>query len=125
MHNRQVSLLHLVTEVTAYNRPLFSDSSIWHFGPSATGISKCKVEHLVEHLLDPFRNILDQTLRILPANTGISDRLPVDALADFLTATFQIGLDHETLDHGANVLGVAAGMQDFLADTGLLLILLR
>ena len=45
-------------------------------------------------------------------------------LADLLAAAFQIAFDHETLEHAFDVLVVAAGVEDILADSGLLIVFL-
>ena len=70
------------------------------------------------------RDVLDQPLGGVPADTGVGDGLAVDVLADLLGAGLQVALDHEALDHVPDVGGVAAGMEDLLADAGLLHVLL-
>lgn len=49
--------------------------------------------------------------------------LPVNALADFLIAVYQIAFDHESFHHIADIRIVAAGVQDFFANTALLQII--
>lgn len=69
------------------------------------------------------RNITNQPLRRFPSETGISNRLAIDAFADLLAAFLDITFYHNTLDHTVNITVQLSAVHDFLDDTNLLFVL--
>lgn len=66
------------------------------------------------------RNLVDQSLGFFPAEAGVCDGFAVAAFADFLTAVFDVALDHQTANKAVKVAVVANTVKDFFADTDLL-----
>ena len=58
---------------------------------------------------DQLRQLHDQPLGVVPADAGVGDGFSVDAIADVLAAGLQVALHHESLDHGFQMGGLAAG----------------
>ena len=69
-------------------------------------------------------DFLNETFRFTPTNTGICDRFTVNPLSNFLTTVFQIGLDHKSLYHRAYLGAMAAGIENILANSRLLIVFL-
>lgn len=54
-------------------------------------------------VLDQFCDLTYQSLGVRPADTGVGDGFSINTFADLLAAFFQVGFDHESLDHGLDV----------------------
>ena len=65
-----------------------------------------------------------QFLGLIPTDAGIGDGLAKALLGDLACAVLQVTFDHEALDHAADVAVVTAGVENLLADAGLLQVLL-
>lgn len=65
-------------------------------------------------LLKHLRYVEDKTFALFPAEAGIRDGLAVNTAVNTLAAVLYIALDHQTLNHSADVAIVTAGMKDFL-----------
>ena len=60
-----------------------------------------------------FGNIVQETLGIRPAETGVRDGFSVDAFADPLAAFLKIAFNHESLDHPVDLPVGVPVVQDF------------
>ena len=77
---------------------------------------------LRSHQRELLCNIVNQTLRLLPAEAGVGYRLAVNGVvADLLAAVLEIALDHKTLYIRLYLRRLAAAMKYLLAYAYLLL----
>ena len=71
-------------------------------------------------LLFVLSDIVDQTLTVFPAQTGIGDGLTVAAGTHLLVAFLDVALDHDALDQLVQIGAEFTAVHDFLGDTDLL-----
>ena len=64
-------------------------------------------------------DIVDQTLTVFPAQTGIGDGLAVTA-GTHLLVTFDVALDHDALDQLMQIGAEFTAVHDFFGDSDLL-----
>lgn len=83
-----------------------------------------KYSGLILVRLYSFRDIVDQLLGFLPAQTWICYGFSVYMFTDLLTSRLQIALDHNALYKVMDIRGVAAAVQYLFYDTDLLLVTL-
>ena len=69
-------------------------------------------------------NLIKKTFCILPAKAWVGDGFSVNMFADFLVSGFNIAFHHHALYKGADVLGNAAAVENFLDNAWLLGIIL-
>ena len=78
---------------------------------------------IIEKSLAALCNFIQQTLRILPSQTGIGDGFTIDVVVNTLAAFLDIAFDHDTLYQVMNVIGAGTAVKHLFYNTNLFLVL--